>query len=127
MSCEYRELYIKVFELFKWYNGDVDELHRKSPIQKIADYFVKNMKQEPLPFKNSYESKMENSFQKLKFDAKHAHKELFSIQKYDQPETDTSIFNLVLTRRALVDQLALAEQLVKREQIKRQIIDRFNN
>lgn len=105
----------------------MDELHRKSPIQKIADYFVKNMNQEPLPFKNAYESKIENSVQKLKLDAKHGSKQLFSIQRYGQPESDDSIFNLVLTRRALVDQLALAEQLVKREQIKRQIIDRFNN
>lgn len=106
----------------------MDELQRKSPIAKIADYFVAHMKAEPLPFKSSYEAKMENSVAKLKFDGKAAAKQLFSIQKYDEPETDaSSICSLLLTRRALVDQLALAEQLVKREQIKRQIIDRFNN
>jgi len=128
LSCEYRELYVKIFELFKWYNGDVDEFHRKSPIQKIADYFVKNMKQESLTYKNSFESKVENGFQKLKFDAKPASRALFSIKKYDQSEKeDVSIFSLVFTRRALVDQLALAEQLVKREQIKRKIIDKINN
>lgn len=119
---------MKVLELFKWYNGDIDEFHRKSPIQKIADYFVKNMKQEGPTFRNSFESKVENGNQKLKFDAKLAHKELFSIRRYDQPDKDeVSIFSLMLARRALIDQLALAEQLVKREQIKRKIIDRINN
>ena len=105
----------------------MDEFHRKSPIQKIADYFVKHMKSESAPFKNAYESKVENSFQKLKFDAKVGHRQVCSITKLGQSENDMSIFNLMLTRRALVDQLALAEQLVKREQIKRQIIDRCDN
>lgn len=86
------------------------------------------MKCENVVFRNSYESKVENSFQKLKFDAKPIHKELFSIKKYDQDEKDeVSIFSLMLTRRTLVDQLALAEQLVKREQIKRKIIDKLTN
>ena len=86
------------------------------------------MKNESINFKSSYEDKIENSFQKLKFDTKAAPKQLLSIQKYDQHEKDEiSIYGLVFARRALVDQLALAEQLVKREQIKKKIIDKFNN
>lgn len=97
-------------------------------MQKIADYFVKNMKRYKFKLENSFESKIENSFQKLKLDTKNASKELFTIKKYAQQETDETQLNSILTaRRSLVDQLALAAQLVKRERIKRSIIERINN
>ena len=87
------------------------------------------MRSESVAFRSSYESKLENNSQKLKYDAKPAQKALFSIQRYEpQQEKETvSLFGLVLARRALVDQLAMAEQLVKREEVKRRIIDRLGN
>ena len=114
--------------MFKWYNGDVEEFRRKSPVQKIADYFVKNIRQQEFRFGNSFESKIENNFQKLKFDTKTVPKELFSIKKYRQFDKDELPLDaLLVTRRSLVDQLALSVQLVKREQIKRKIIEKITN
>ena len=71
---------------------------------------------------------MINGYQKLKFDAKPASKSNISFKKYIQSEKDTmSVENMILARKLLVDQLSIATQLVKREQIKRKIIDRLPN
>ena len=67
------------------------------------------MKQDDFRFKNSYESKVENSFQKLKFDTKTMNREYFSIKKYDNDvKEEVPITNMIIARRALVDQLGLA-------------------
>ena len=71
------------------------------------------MKKESSNFNNSYERKIENRFQKIKNDSKTMAKD------------DFSLANMVVARKLLVEQLGLTSQLVKREEIKRKIIEKL--
>ena len=134
MSCEYRDLYIRIFELFVQLGGDVDQLKKFSPIEKVTSFFL--MKDfgrcsndtEDINININGHSKIANkTMKRLKDFEKVGNsllkiKQCFKISPDDHDLLQLKTSSKALLRRCLDGKLNLISEIVHREKMRLELI-----
>ena len=122
MSCEYRNTYIQVFELFRSYSGDLGVFHKKSPVQKIVNFYVRISEQKKELLKRGSNRK-EIKLKKASFDIEKPKNIQVTINKYGEDMEKVFDINAYLAaRKLLLSELSLVQEIIKREKIKAELI-----
>ena len=125
-SCEFRDLYIRLFDLFVLLGGDVDRLKLFSPIEKVTNYFVtKDFKDGESLDK---EDRALNRIMKQLKDFSKVGSSLLGIRKLskikalEQEAPQLPVTSKAALRSILVSKLQLISEVVNREKIKFELV-----
>jgi hypothetical protein len=130
-SCEYRDLYIRVFELFIQLGGDVDKLKTFSPIERVVNRFLMadfGRDSEDIPVNTSSQSRIANKTMKRLKDVERVGnsllkiKQCFKIGSEECEQPALKFASKALLRRHLVDKLNLVSEVIRREKLRYDLI-----